>query len=248
MKKVLVTGASAGIGRATAKLFAERGYQVLAVARRIEKLESLRAERSSVEIASVDLSSETAIEAFYETHKDWLKNVDVLVNNAGLALGRESFQEYLWSDVEKMFQTNVMGLLSLIRKIVPNMIAQKRGHLINIGSVAGDVGYKGGTVYCATKAAVHMIAESLRFDLGGTNVRVSNIAPGRVETDFSVVRFKGDKEAADKVYEGYRPLKSEDLANTILWIAEQPEHVNIQNVTILGTDQPSATTLDPFKG
>lgn len=245
MKKVLVTGATAGIGHATVQLLAEKGYQVLAVGRRLDRLESLKKESANIQIANLDLSSEASIEKFYQENKVFLNELDLLVNNAGLALGRGSFQEYEWKDVETMFQINVLGLLSLTRKILPSMVERKKGHIINIGSVAGDTGYKGGTVYCATKAAVHMITDALRCDVGGKNIRVSNVAPGRVETEFSVVRFKGDKSEADKVYQGYRPLKSEDLARTIVWIAEQPEHVNIQNVTILSTDQPTATTLDP---
>ncbi len=250
--KILITGASSGIGKATALLLARKGHEVFMAARRKDKLEEI-AQTSSTIVGSflldeLDVSDKESTHAFAEKHNDWLKDVDVLINNAGLALGREAFPDTSDEDHETMFATNVTGLLTLTRAILPFMKAKKSGHVLNIGSVAGLTPYKGGTTYCATKAAVHMITDCLRMDLGGTGIRVSTVAPGRVaETEFSNVRFKGDSEKAKSVYEGYRVMTSSDVAQSIAWIIEQPKHINIQELIILPTDQPSATTLDPLK-
>jgi len=250
--KILITGASSGIGRATALLLARKGHQVFMTARRKDLLEEIATTSSTVVgeflVDRLDVSDRKDIARFAEEHKTWLSDIDVLINNAGMALGRDAFQDSVEDDHVRMFETNVLGLLSLTQKVLPFMKAKKFGHVVNLGSVAADTPYKGGTVYCATKAAVHMITDSLRMDLGGTGVRVSTIAPGRVaETEFSEVRFRGDKELAQKVYEGYRVMTSEDVAESIAWVVEQPAHINIQELVILPTDQPSATTLDPLK-
>lgn len=251
-KKILVTGASSGIGRATALLLARQGHSVLMAARRVDKLKEIAAGEATVVgellVGELDVSSAESTERFLGTHEAWLKDLDVLVNNAGLALGREAFQASAVEDVEQMIETNVLGLLRLTRRILPAMVARKSGHILNLGSVAGRTAYNGGTVYCATKAAVHMITDALRYDLGGTGVRVSTVAPGRVaETEFSEVRYKGDKQKAASVYEGFRTMTAADVAEAIAWILDRPAHVNIQELTLLPTDQPSATTLAPLK-
>lgn len=250
--KILITGASSGIGKATALLLARKGHEVFMVARRKEKLEEIASTSSTVVgsfvIDQLDVSSKEDIHRFTDQHSDWLKNVDVLINNAGLALGQEAFPETADEEHETMIATNVTGVLTLTRAILPFMKANKWGHVLNLGSVAGITPYKGGTTYCATKAAIHMITDCLRMDLGGTGIRVSTIAPGRVaETNFSNVRYKGDAEKAKSVYEGYRTMTSSDVAENIAWILEQPKHINIQELVILPTDQPSATTLEPLK-
>jgi serine 3-dehydrogenase len=250
--KVLITGASSGIGRATALLLARKGHQVFMTARRKDKLEEI-AETSPTVVGEfwvdrLDVSNRQDVARFVDEHTAWLSDIDVLVNNAGLALGLNPFHESPEEDHVRMFETNVLGLLSLTQKIIPFMKARKSGHILNLGSVAAHTPYKGGTVYCATKAAVHMITDALRMDLGGTGIRVSTIAPGRVaETEFSEVRFRGDKELARTVYEAYRVMTAEDVAQNIAWILEQPAHINIQELVILPTDQSSATTLDPLK-
>ncbi|MEO5666857.1 MAG: SDR family NAD(P)-dependent oxidoreductase [Bdellovibrionota bacterium] len=250
--KVLVTGASSGIGKATAILLARKGHEVLMVSRRKERLEEIATTSATVVgslmVDALDVSNPENVAAFCTRQAAWLQDIDLLVNNAGLALGTDTLDESREDDVLRVIETNVTGLLALTRRILPFMKARKRGHIINLGSVAATNAYKGGTVYCASKAAVHMITDCLRLDLGGTGIRVSTIAPGRVaETEFSEVRFGGDIEKAKKVYEGYRVMTSSDVASAIAWIAEQPEHINIQELVILPTDQAAATTLDPLK-
>jgi len=251
-KKILVTGASSGIGRATALLLAQKGHDVLMAARRIDRLAHTAVTTPSVtgslSVASLDLADPDSIDKFCVQHGEWLSGIDVLINNAGLALGREAFQSSALDEIQTVINTNVSGLLRLSRHLVPVMVKRQRGHVVNMGSVAGHTPYAGGAVYCASKAAVHMLSEALRMDLGGTNVRVSIIAPGRVaETEFSSVRFRGDIKLAQSVYEGYRVMTSKDVAETIAWVLERPEHINVQEVILMPTDQPSATTLVPFK-
>jgi 3-hydroxy acid dehydrogenase / malonic semialdehyde reductase len=250
-KKILITGASSGIGQATALMLAQKGHDVLMAARRLDRLAHTAVMSPSItgslSIGAIDVANPLSIDEFCVKHSEWLSQIDVLINNAGLALGRESFQTSNFSEVQTMIDTNVSGLLRLTHRILPIMIERERGHIVNLGSVAGRAAYAGGTVYCATKAAVHMLSESLRHDLGGTNIRVSVIAPGRVaETEFSEVRFRGDQKLAQKVYEGYRVMTSKDVAETIAWVLDRPDHINIQEVTLMPTDQPSATTLSPY--
>lgn len=250
--KVLITGASSGIGRATALLLARKGHQVLMVSRRKHRLEEL-AKNSATVVGELlydelDVSQASEITKFVARQSEWLRDVDLLVNNAGLALGADPLDENSSDDISRVLETNVIGLLTLTRALIPFMKTRKSGHIINLGSVAGATPYKGGTVYCASKAAVHMITDCLRMDLGGTGIRVSTVAPGRVaETEFSEVRFAGDAEKARKPYEGYRTMSASDVAESIAWIAEQPAHINIQELVILPTDQPSATTLEPLR-
>lgn len=250
--KVLVTGASSGIGRATALLLARKGHEVLMVSRRKQRLEEIAKETATVVgsllVDDVDVADTKSVEAFVARQKDWLRDLDLLVNNAGLALGTDPLDASREEDIVRVIETNVIGLLALTRRVLPFMKARKSGHVLNIGSVAADTAYRGGTVYCASKAAVHMITDCLRLDLGGSGIRVSTVAPGRVaETEFSEVRFGGDVDKAKKVYEGYRVMTASDVAESIAWIVEQPAHINIQELVILPTDQPSATTLEPLR-
>lgn len=247
-KHVIVTGASSGIGFATALEFARLGHRVLGVARRADRLQELQKHfPKHIETAVCDLSLPDHIEDFIHRHHHWLAQSDVVVQNAGLALGRDALHLTPDSDIQTMIQTNIHAVMQLSKAVIPHMIARQSGHLIHLGSVAGETAYAGGAVYCATKAAIHMFTSALRQDLAGTGVRVSTVAPGRVETEFSVVRYKGDQDTARKVYEGYRPLKSEDIARTITWISEQPPHVNIEHVLVMSTDQPNATNVVPLK-
>lgn len=250
-KRILITGASSGIGKATALLLAQKGHDVMMAARRLDRLAIIAVTSPSItgsfSVGAIDMASAESIDKFVVQHAAWLENVDVLINNAGLALGREPLQSSALDDIQSMIDTNVSGLLRLTRHLLPLMIKNQRGHVVNLGSVAGREAYAGGTVYCASKAAVHMLSDALRHDLGGTNVRVSTIAPGRVaETEFSDVRFRGDQELAQKVYEGYRVMTARDVAETIAWVVDRPQHINVQEVVILPTDQPSATTLKPY--
>jgi 3-hydroxy acid dehydrogenase / malonic semialdehyde reductase len=251
-KKILITGASSGIGRATALMLAQKGHDVMMAARRLDRLAHTAVMSPSItgslSIGAIDLSDPDSIDKFCHQHGEWLSGLDVLINNAGLALGREPFQDSHLSEVQTMIDTNVSGLLRLTHRLLPIMIERERGHIVNLGSVAGREAYAGGTIYCATKAAVHMLSEALRHDLGGTNIRVSIIAPGRVaETEFSEVRFRGDEKLAQSVYEGYRTMNARDIAETIAWVLDRPEHINIQEIVLMPTDQPSATTLKPYR-
>lgn len=252
MLKVLITGASSGIGQATAQQLVRKGHQVMIAARRVDKLKEIAANSPVVVgefiVAELDVSKPESVKKFVATHKEWLEGVDVLVNNAGLALGRESLEKVASEEIHQMVETNVFGLLEVTRAVLPFMTKRKKGHVINLGSIAALRPYAGGTVYCATKAAVHAVTEALRQDLAGSGIRVSTIAPGRVaETEFSSVRFKGDTEKAKKVYEGYRVVTASDVAETIAWVIERPANVNIQELVIMPTDQPTSTTVVPVQ-
>jgi len=251
--KILITGGSSGIGKATALEFLKSGHHVMVAARRSQKLEELKneagADAERLHLATLDVTSQKSVDAFLQSNKEYLASLDVLVNNAGLALGREHFQDADLADIETVISTNVMGLLRLTRALVPTMIKKRFGHVVNLGSIAGIQSYPSGTVYCATKAAVHMITNCLRLDLVGTGVRVSTIAPGRVaETEFSAVRYKGDMEKAKSVYEGFRVMTAQDVARTIAWVVNQPPHINIQEVVLMSTDQPDARSVMKVKG
>lgn len=247
-KQVLVTGASAGIGEATARLFAAEGADLVVCARRMERLESLKKEVESehgvsCEPVELDVSDRAALDALGEARPEVFEATDVLVNNAGLARGREPLQGNDPEEIEEVVRTNVLGLLQVTRKVLPHMVERGEGHVVNLGSVAGRWVYPGGTVYCASKHAVRAVSEGLRLDVRGTGVRVTDIEPGMVETEFSEVRF-GDAGEAAEVYEGMRPLVADDIARTILWCVKRPAHVNIQEVVIYPTDQAGITTVD----
>lgn len=235
---VIVTGASSGIGRAVARELSDAGAKVVLVARREDRLEALVTElkgESCVVVADVR-DTEKLIEQL-ERLPDAFHPPTALINNAGLALGQGKVQEADPADWDVMLDTNVRALIKLTRWVLPKMIANKKGTLIQVGSVAGNWPYPGGHVYCATKAFVRQFSLAIRSDLLGTPIRVTNIEPGRVETDFSLVRYKGDEGEASAVYEGYRSLMAEDVARTIVWCLEQPPHVTISTLEIVPTDQ-----------
>lgn len=243
----LVTGATSGIGEATALLLARSGWNVIATGRRTDRLLKLKKQIefqgiSKCEILSFDVASLKQVEKVFKNHSALLKKVDVLVNNAGLAKGAEPVHQGKFDDFEAMIDTNIKGLLYMTRLMVPNMIQRKSGHIVNLGSVAGRWVYPGGAVYCATKYAVRAISEGLRMDLNGTGVRVTNIEPGRVETEFSLVRL-GNRKAAKAVYQGMEPLIAMDIAECVLWSLQRPRHVNIQEIVIYPTDQASITMV-----
>nr|BFD59041.1 SDR family oxidoreductase [Bdellovibrio sp. CKG001] len=241
-KWALITGATSGIGWATAHSLAEQGFSILATGRRYEKLQELQKALKiafpavQVKLASFDVSDRFEVSEFMKAHAADLPQVEILVNNAGLACGVEKMQEASLDDWETMIDTNVKGLLFMTRGVVEHMVKKNSGHIINLGSVAGRWTYPGGGVYCATKFAVRALSEGLRMDLLGTRIRVTNIEPGMVNTEFSVVRLK-DQAKADKVYEGMTPLMAKDIAETIAWCAARPAHVNIQELVIYPTDQ-----------
>lgn len=248
MKKiVLVTGATSGIGKACTVKFGEKGYRLIVNGRNPEKLESLTAElkEKGFEVLPLlfDVCDRDATTAAVNSIPSEWAEIDVLVNNAGLALGLEPEYEGDYRDWDTMIDTNIKGLLTMTRLIVPGMVTRDKGMVINIGSVAGDAAYAGGNVYCATKAAVKTITDGLRIDLASTRVRVTNIKPGLVETNFSNVRFHGDNERADKVYQGIKPLTGDDIADVAVYAAEAPEHVQIAEVLVLATHQGSGSVI-----
>ncbi|MES3036292.1 MAG: SDR family NAD(P)-dependent oxidoreductase [Bdellovibrionota bacterium] len=233
----LITGASAGIGEATALRLDQEGYSLLLVARRSDRLKKLQDKlKNPSQIFSVDLQKPSAISEFLKNAETQLKNVTVLVNNAGLAKGTEKFQDAALADFDAMIDTNVKALIAITRGVLPYLLKNKKGHIVNIGSVAGRWVYPGGAVYAATKFAVRALSDALRMDLMGTGIRVTNIEPGMVESEFSLVRL-GDKEKADKVYSGMTPLTPSDIAETLSWCLDRPAHVNIQELVIFPTDQ-----------
>ncbi len=241
---VVVTGASSGIGRACAEAFAAAGARLVLCARREERLRDL-ADRLPTEVhpVAVDVRDRAAVDAAFASLPPAWRDVDVLVNNAGLAVGLAPLQDGNPADWDVTIDTNVKGLLYVTRAVVPAMVARGAGHVVNIGSIAGREAYPGGAVYCATKAAVDRITRALRMDLLGTGVRVSTVDPGLVETEFSVVRFSGDRERADAVYEGMTPLTPDDVAEAVVWVADRPPHVQVAEVVLLPTDQASATRV-----
>jgi len=247
MKTVLITGATSGIGEACARKFAADGWQVILNGRNQTRLTALAEELGRQGTRTLCLAfdvrdREKARQCVESLPEEWAE-IDVLVNNAGLALGLNPEYEGDMDDWETMIDTNIKGLLTMTRLIVPGMVARNRGHVINIGSVAGDAAYAGGNVYCATKSAVKALSDGLRIDVAATKVRVTNIKPGLVETHFSVTRFHGDKERADNVYSGIRPLTGEDIAESVFFAASAPEHVQIAEMLILATHQANGTVI-----
>lgn len=244
---VLITGASSGIGEASAWRFAQAGKNLFLAARRIELLEKLAAQIKSkhkieIQIAKLDVSKKSDVEAWAKEFTSVLANVEVLINNAGLAKGFGPFQENQTDDWDVMIDTNVKGLLYVSRAVVPFFIKQKRGHIIHLGSVAGRWSYSNGNVYCATKSAVAMLTETMRIDLAGHGIRVTNICPGMVKTNFSNVRFQ-DPERAKAVYKGMTPLTAVDIAEAVHWANARPPHVNIQEIVLYPTEQASPSLV-----
>lgn len=248
MKKIaLITGATSGIGEACARKFAEGGYDLIITGRNSEKLEALadelEAAGAEVEALVFDVREASDAKAALDSLEGRWKEVDVLINNAGLALGLDKEYEGDMEDWDTMIDTNIKGLLTMTRYIVPGMVERNRGHVINIGSVAGDAAYAKGNVYCATKAAVKAISDGLRIDVAESAVRVTNLKPGLVETNFSTVRFHGDSERAEGVYKGITPLTGADIADVAFYAASAPAHVQIAEVLILATHQASGSVI-----
>ena len=246
-KTVLVTGATSGIGEACARKFAQEGYDIIITGRRAQHLADLKKELEVKGIRVLALAFDVrnrkaATAAINSLPLDW-QQIDVLINNAGLALGLEPEYEGSFEDWETMIDTNIKGLLTMTRLVVPRMVKRNSGHVINIGSVAGDAGYAGGNVYCGTKAAVKTITDGLRIDLAHTSVRVTTVKPGLVETNFSNVRFHGDDARADKVYHGVKPLTGTDIADVVFYAASAPAHVQIAEVLVLATHQANGSVL-----
>ena len=246
-KIVLITGATSGIGEACARKFAQGGYDVIITGRRAQLLANLKkeleAERVRVLALAFDVRNRNAATAAINSLPLEWQQIDVLINNAGLALGLEPEYEGSFEDWETMIDTNIKGLLTMTRLVVPRMVKRDSGHVINIGSVAGDAAYAGGNVYCATKAAVKTITDGLRIDLAHTSVRVTNVKPGLVETHFSNVRFHGNDARAEKVYEGVKPLTGADIAEVVFYAASAPAHVQIAEVLVLATHQANGSVL-----
>ena len=246
---VFITGASSGIGRAAAYAFAEEGARLLLCARRIDRLNELAAELAKehpgrpIHVFQLDVRDRRSVEDALASLPEAWRAVDVLVNNAGLSRGLDTLQDGLIEDWEEMLDTNVKGLLYVTRALVPGMIERGRGHIINVGSIAGHEVYPKGNVYCASKHAVDAITKGLRLDLVNTPLRVTTIDPGLVETEFSVVRFHGDTERAGTVYKGFTPLMGEDIADAMIYCATRHEHVQIAEMIVFPTSQASAAVV-----
>ncbi|WP_315537185.1 SDR family NAD(P)-dependent oxidoreductase [Prevotella koreensis] len=246
-KIALITGATSGIGQACARRFAKNGYAVIITGRNERKLSNLKNELEEAGTMVLSLifdvrESDKAEAAISSLPEEW-KAIDVLVNNAGLALGLDKEYEGDPTDWNTMIDTNIKGLLTMTRLVVPSMVARNKGHVVNIGSVAGDAAYANGNVYCATKAAVKLITDGLRIDVADTAVRVTNVKPGLVETNFSNVRFHGDNARAENVYKGIKPLTGDDIADVVLYAANAPNHVQIAEVLVLATHQASGSVI-----
>ena len=251
-KTILITGASSGIGEGCARKFASQGARLILNARSIDKLRTLAEEmkqkyNSECYVLPFDVRDrDSAAAALNALPEEW-KSIDILINNAGLAIGVDKEYEGNPDEWDVMIDTNVKALLSMTRLVVPGMIERGRGHIINIGSIAGDAAYPGGSVYCATKAAVKALSDGLRIDLVDTPLRVTNIKPGLVETNFSVVRFRGDKNKADNVYRGIKPLNGDDIAEVVYFAASAPEHMQVAEILVMPTYQATGTIRSTLK-
>lgn len=247
-KTVLITGASSGIGEGCARKFAANGARLILNARSTDKLETLAQElnaKHSTEcfVMPFDVCDRKAAAAALEALPEQWKSIDILINNAGLAVGVDKEHEGKFDEWDAMIDTNIKALLSMTRLVVPGMVERGTGHIINIGSIAGDAAYPGGSVYCATKAAVKALSDGLRIDLVDTPLRVTNIKPGMVETNFSVIRFRGDKERAENVYKGIKPLNGDDIAEIAYFAASAPEHMQIAEILVMPTNQATGTIV-----
>lgn len=247
-KNVLITGATSGFGLATARIFAKKGHRLIITGRREERLNKLAVELKAefgVEVLPLvfDVRDSNAVQAAADNLPVEWRNIDILVNNAGLAVGLGPIQEGVIDDWERMIDTNIKGLLYMTRAFAPFMIARKSGHIINIGSIAGKEVYPNGNVYCATKYAVDALSKAMRTDMLKHGIKVTQIAPGAAETEFSVVRFKGDQTAADNFYKGFAPLTGEDIAEIVYYVTTLPAHVCINDLVVTPTAQASATNI-----
>lgn len=252
MNTVFITGASSGIGEACARAFAEKNVNLILTARRSDRLQSLSKELADkygvqCDYYHLDVRHYSEVDALFQQLKEQNVSLDVVINNAGLALGLDKLQDGKISDWETMIDTNIKGLLYVTRSVVPQMIERNKGHIINIGSIAGHFAYPAGNVYCATKFAVRSLSQSLRMDLLGTAIRVSEIDPGAVQTEFSLVRFH-DEERAKKTYQHYHPLLPEDIADAVVYCATRPQHVNISEMVIMPQAQASIRDLHRDEG
>lgn len=246
-KLALITGASSGIGKATAEAFADLGINLILCGRRIEKLDALKenlSKKVNVQILTFDVRDKEQVEKALNSLSDSEKDIDILVNNAGNAHGMGPIQDGSTDDWDVMIDGNVKGLLYVSRVIMPWMKARKKGHIVNLSSIAGKSTYPNGNVYCASKAAVEAISEGMRLDLNPFGIKVTNVAPGAVETEFSLVRFKGDEEKADAIYKGFEPLKAEDIAEIIAFAVSRPAHVVMADITLFPVAQASATVIN----
>ncbi len=245
---IFITGATSGIGKATAKIFAKNGCRLIITGRREDRLNDFSNQLVAdygIDVLPLvfDVRNQEAVQAAVaRIPEDW-RSIDVLINNAGLAVGLNPIQEGIIDDWERMIDTNIKGLLYVTRSVAPLMIAQNSGHIVNIGSIAGKEVYGNGNVYCATKHAVDALTKSMRIDMLKYGIKVTQIAPGAVETEFSIVRFKGDKGAADNVYKGFTPLSADDIADVIYYVTSLPAHVCINDLVITPTAQASATNF-----
>ncbi len=239
-KTVFITGATAGFGKSCVKRFADEGWQLVLAARRSDRLQALKSELENkipVHIITLDVRDRKKVDEAVRGLPDKFSSIDVLVNNAGLALGLEPAYDANLDDWETMIDTNIKGLTYCTRSVLPGMVARNSGHIINIGSISGNWPYPGGNVYGSTKAFVQQFSRNLRADLLGKKIRVTNIEPGLAETEFSIVRFKGDEEKAAKVYQGIQALTGDDIAEIVYWAAALPPHVNINSVEVMPTQQ-----------
>ena len=247
-KTILIPGASSGIGEGCARKFASQGARIILNSRSTEKLESLAQDlkekyNADCYVMPFDVCDRNSAAAALKALPEEWQSIDVLINNAGLAIGVDKEYEGNLDEWDVVIDTNVKALLSMTRLVVPGMIERGRGHIINIGSIAGDAAYPGGSVYCATKAAVKALSDGLRIDLVDTPLRVTNIKPGLVETNFSVVRFRGDKEKADNVYRGIKPLNGDDIAEVVYFAASAPEHMQVAEILVMPTYQATGTIV-----
>ena len=247
-KIILITGATSGIGEASALKAAEAGFDVIITGRRKERLdelsEKIRRKGADVLILNFDVRQSEEVSKAIDSLKGKWRNIDILINNAGLAVGTNPIQEGILDDWERMIDTNVKGLLYITRAVAPLMTARNSGHIVNLASIAGKEVYPGGNVYCATKHAVDALSKAMRTDMLKYNIKVTNIAPGMVETEFSLVRYKGDKTAADNVYKGMTPLTNEDIAETILFAITRPAHVCLNDIVIMPTAQANSRDVN----
>lgn len=244
-KTILISGSTSGIGEACARRFAGPGSRLILNGRNAEKLgalqKELEAKGSEVLTLPFDVRDRNAMRESIDSLRDGWEKVDVLINNAGLSLGDDKQFEGSLDEWDIIIDTNIRALLAMTRMVVPGMVERGRGHIVNIGSIAGDMTYGGGSVYCASKAAVKALSDGLRIDLVDTPLRVTNIKPGKVETNFSFVRFRGNRERADAVYEGYTALSGDDIANVVHFVVSAPEHVQIAEVLVMPTAQATST-------
>ncbi|MFA9210605.1 MAG: SDR family NAD(P)-dependent oxidoreductase [Moraxellaceae bacterium] len=249
MKYILITGATAGFGEATARMFAENNWNLIITGRRAERLAQLKSELAHLPIAietlCFDVRDERQVnEAIHSLSETVKNNIQILVNNAGLAVGRSPIADGLTDDWNRMIDTNIKGLLYVTKAVVPILQKNGSGHIVNLGSIAGKEVYAGGNVYCATKHAVDALSRSMRIDLVNDGIKVTNIAPGAAETEFSLVRFKGDEQTAKSVYDGFDPLQAIDIADAIYYVCTRPKHVTINDLVIMPTAQASSTVFN----